>query len=171
MWISKEKYQALKQLAKDNERDAATFRDVMLRLQVCSAITHTDFLIMKPEIWHKFSDKMTQLEDENKDLAAELEWYKVKYHEIKTNKSNDYYKGAKDFIEWLLTNDKYSACTIDTDEACILCDVGLTKDMWTEPADKVFKEFAKEIDTQEHIVLSEYIKERVAQSRQKETKE
>jgi hypothetical protein len=56
---------------------------------------------------------------------------------------DDYYKGAKDFIEWLLTNDKYAACTIDTDEACILCDVGLTKDMWTESVDEVFEEFTE----------------------------
>ena len=83
MWISKEKYQALKQLAKNNERDAETFRDIMRKLQTCSAITHTDYLIMKPEMWHKISDSITQLENENKDLAAELEWYKVKYHELK----------------------------------------------------------------------------------------
>lgn len=61
----------------------------------------------------------------------------------KESRQNDYYKGARDFIEWLLTNDKYSACTIDTDEECILCEVGLTEDNWAESADELFKEFQK----------------------------
>lgn len=58
-------------------------------------------------------------------------------------RQNDYYKGARDFIEWLLTNDKYAACTIDTDEEYILCEAGLIEDNWTESADELFKEFQK----------------------------
>lgn len=56
---------------------------------------------------------------------------------------NDYYKGARDFVKWLLTNDKYAACTIDTDEECIFCGIGLIKDNWIESADELFKEFQK----------------------------
>lgn len=59
------------------------------------------------------------------------------------SRQNDYYKGASDFIKWLLTNDKYAACMIDTDEECIRSDVGFIKDMWTESADELFKEFKK----------------------------
>ena len=59
----------------------------------------------------------------------------------KQSRQNDYYKGAQDFIEWLLTNDKYSACTIDTDEQNIFCEVGLVEDMWTVSADDLIKEF------------------------------
>ena len=48
---------------------------------------------------------------------------------------------AKDFIEWLLSNDKYGACMIDTDENCIVCDVGLIEDTHTVSTDELFKEF------------------------------
>lgn len=142
MWVRRKQYDTLEYLGDDNN---VLLGDVKRKLQTCSVICHTDYIILKPEVWHKISDKITQLENENKDLAAELEWYKVKYHEMKENKQNDYYKGAKDFIEWLLTNDKYAACTIDTDEECILCEVGLTKDMWTKSADELLKEFQKSV--------------------------
>ena len=61
------------------------------------------------------------------------------------NQINDYYKGARDFIKWLLTNDKYAACIIDTDEECIICDVGLTEDMWVKSADELLKEFQNNV--------------------------
>lgn len=144
MWISKEKYQALKQLAKDNERDAETFRDIMCRMQACSAIKHEDFIVIKPKVFHDILDKIDRDEEKYKDLAAELEWYKVKYSERQMSDRNDYCEGAKDFVKWLLTNDKYAACTIDTDEECVLCEVGLTKDMWTESSDELFKQFIGE---------------------------
>lgn len=60
------------------------------------------------------------------------------------SRQNDYYKGVKDFIEWLLSNDKYAACTIDTDDNCIVCDVGLVEDMYTVSIDELLKEFQKE---------------------------
>ena len=57
----------------------------------------------------------------------------------KQSRQNDYYKGARDFIEWLLTNDKYAACMINFDEECrLICDV-----MWIESVDELFKEFRK----------------------------
>ena len=60
------------------------------------------------------------------------------------SRQNTYYRGAKEFIEWLLSNDKYSACSIDTDDNCIICDVGIVEDMHTVSADELFKEFQKE---------------------------
>lgn len=57
------------------------------------------------------------------------------------SRQNDYYRGVKDFIEWLLSNDKYAACTIDTDENCIVCDVGFVEDMYTVSTDELLKEF------------------------------
>lgn len=57
------------------------------------------------------------------------------------SRQNDYYRGVKDFIEWLLSNDKYGACMIDTDVNCIVCDVGLIEDMYTVSTDELFKEF------------------------------
>ena len=57
------------------------------------------------------------------------------------SRQNDYYRGAKDFIEWLLSNDKYAACMIDTDENCIVCDVGLIEDMYTVSTDELIKQF------------------------------
>ena len=60
------------------------------------------------------------------------------------SRQNDYYRGVKDFIEWLLSNDKYAACTIDTDDNCIVYDIGLIEDMYTVSEDELFKEFKKE---------------------------
>lgn len=60
------------------------------------------------------------------------------------SRQDTYYRGVKDFIEWLLSNDKYAACTIDTDDNCIVCDVGLIEDMYTVSVDELFKEFQKE---------------------------
>lgn len=56
-------------------------------------------------------------------------------------RQNDYFRGAKDFIEWLLTNDKYAACTIDTDENKIFSDCGFTEDYWEINAEELLKEF------------------------------
>ena len=39
---------------------------------------------------------------------------------------------------------KYTACTIDTDDNCIVCDIGLIEDMYTVSEDELFKEFKKE---------------------------
>lgn len=80
--------------------------------------------------------KFHKIEDQ---LEREEDFFTMKDEEI------SYCEGASDFIEWLLTNDKYAACTIDTDEECILCEVGLTKDMWTKSADELLKEFQKSI--------------------------
>ena len=56
-------------------------------------------------------------------------------------RQNDYYRGVKDFVKWLLSNDKYAACMIDTDDNCIVCDVGLVEDMYTVSTDELFAEF------------------------------
>ena len=74
-------------------------------------------------------------------IKYEEDFFTMKDEEVA--KRVNYYKGARDFIEWLLCNDKYAACTIDTDEECILCEVGLIKDMWFESVDELFKEFQK----------------------------
>lgn len=59
----------------------------------------------------------------------------------KQGTQNDYLRGAKDFIEWLLTNDKYAACTIDTDENKIFSDCGFVEDYWEVTAEELLKEF------------------------------
>lgn len=59
----------------------------------------------------------------------------------KQTRQNDYYQGAKDFIEWLLSNDKYAACEIDTDEKCIVSNIGFIKDNWSVSSDELLKEF------------------------------
>jgi len=63
----------------------------------------------------------------------------------KQSRQNDYYNGAKDFIKWLLTNDKYAACIIDTDEECIRSEAGFIEDIWEESLDELFNEFKKQI--------------------------
>lgn len=57
------------------------------------------------------------------------------------SRQNDYYHGVKDFIEWLLHNDEYAACMIDTDENCIVCEVGLTEDNYIVSINELFEDF------------------------------
>lgn len=119
MWISRKEYKFLKENAEKNiDAECAILKakDIQTRAAARALEEYSNVLRERDEL------KLRTIELENK---------------------NDYYKGARDFIEWLLTNDKYSACTIDTDEEYILCEVGLIEDMWTESADELFKEFKK----------------------------
>ena len=61
----------------------------------------------------------------------------------KESRQRDYYTGAREFIEWLLSNDKYSACEIDADENLIVSNVGLVKDRWTINAKELIEEFER----------------------------
>lgn len=56
-------------------------------------------------------------------------------------RQNDYCKGVEEFIEQLLTNSNYAACTIDTDDNCIVCDIGLTEDNYISSKDDLVREF------------------------------
>ena len=58
-------------------------------------------------------------------------------------RQNDYCKGAEEFIEWLLNDSSYSACEIDTDDNCIVCDTGLVEDNYISTKDDLLKEFKK----------------------------
>lgn len=58
-------------------------------------------------------------------------------------RQNDYCKGAEEFIEWLLSDSNYSACMIDTDDNCIVCDVGLIEDNYISDKEDLIKEFKK----------------------------
>ena len=60
-------------------------------------------------------------------------------------RQRDYFTGAEDFVEWLLSNEKYSACLIDTNEHCIFNDVGLIKDNFTISIDELLAEFKNSI--------------------------
>lgn len=83
MWISREKYEVLKRIADNNRRDADMFRALTERVSRNTIIHHSDFVIMSREAYDVFLKKFSSSEDEIKDIKAELEWYKVKYYEMK----------------------------------------------------------------------------------------
>ena len=86
MWISKDEYNELKWRAENNEHDADMFRRLVDYIQEKKAVFYNDFILMDFDTWNNFSNKYNSGEDKVKDLQAELEWYKVKYHEMKANK-------------------------------------------------------------------------------------
>lgn len=85
MWISKEKYEKLERDAKDNEYDAKMFRDLVTYIKEKKTVVYYDFVMMSRDTWDEVSNKYTTSDDRIKNIEAELEWYKVKYHEMKMN--------------------------------------------------------------------------------------
>lgn len=61
-------------------------------------------------------------------------------------RQHDYCDGAKAFMDWLLLNEKYSACLIDTDEKGIFNDVGLMEDNYFVSGKELFEEFKKDMN-------------------------
>ena len=83
MWISKEKYERLNRMAEDNEHDASLYRRLVECVKEKKTVLSADFVIMSNDIWNEIYNKYSLEEDKYKNLEAELEWYKVKYHEMK----------------------------------------------------------------------------------------
>lgn len=86
MWISKKKYEEIKWMAENNEHDADMFRRLVDSLRGDKIIRYDKFVIMSREAYDIFSNKLWSEENNVKDIQAELEWYKVKYHEMKMDK-------------------------------------------------------------------------------------
>lgn len=85
MWISKEKYERLNRMAEDNEHDASLYRRLIEYVKEKKTVLSADFVIMSNDTWDEIYNKYNLEEDKYKNLEAELEWYKVKYHEMKMN--------------------------------------------------------------------------------------
>ena len=85
MWINKEKYEHLNRMAEDNEYDARMFRDLVKYIKEKKTVFYCDFVMMSRDTWDEVSNKCSTSDDRIKDIEAELEWYKVKYHEMKMN--------------------------------------------------------------------------------------
>ena len=87
MWIKKEKYESLEREAKDNAYDAKMFRDLVKYIQEQKTVLYCNFVMMSRDTWDELSNKYSTSDDRIKDIEAELEWYKVKYHEMKMNEN------------------------------------------------------------------------------------
>lgn len=85
MWINKEKYEHLNRMAEDNEYDARMFRDLVKYIKEKKTVFYCDFVMMSRDTWNEVSNKYSTSDERIKDIEAELEWYKVKYHEMKMN--------------------------------------------------------------------------------------
>lgn len=85
MWISKKEYEHLKNMVENNEHDANMFRKLIQNIKEKKSIIHNDFIIVNFDIWNELTNKFQSEEDKVKDIQAELEWYKVKYYEMKMN--------------------------------------------------------------------------------------
>ena len=83
MWINREKYETLENTAKNNEYDANMFRKLIKYIKEKKTVIHNDFVITSFDVWNELTNKFHSEEDKIKDIQAELEWYKVKYHEMK----------------------------------------------------------------------------------------
>lgn len=85
MWISKQKYENLLNMVKNNEHDADKFRRLIEYAKENKTVIYSDFILVSYDKWNELTNKFNSEEDEVKDIKAELEWYKVKYHEMKVN--------------------------------------------------------------------------------------
>jgi hypothetical protein len=85
MWINRAEYERLKSTAENNEYDANMFRRLIQDIKEKKSILHSDFIIVSFDVWNELTDKFQSEEDKVKDIQAELEWYKVKYYEMKIN--------------------------------------------------------------------------------------
>ena len=85
MWINKEKYEELQYTAKDNEHDARMFRGLVKYIKEKKTVLHCDIVLVSRDVWDEVVNKYNSADDKVKDIEAELEWYKVKYHEMKMN--------------------------------------------------------------------------------------
>lgn len=87
MWVNRTEYENLKSVAEDIEYDAKKFRDLVKYIQEKKTVFYCDFVMMSRDIWSEMLNKYNTSEDRIKNIEAELEWYKVKYHEMKMNAS------------------------------------------------------------------------------------
>jgi hypothetical protein len=85
MWISREEYEILERTAENNKDDANMFRQLVEHIHTKKNVICSDFVFTSRDVWDQLMDKFNSAEDEIKDIKAELEWYKVKYHEMKRN--------------------------------------------------------------------------------------
>lgn len=83
MWISKAKYNKMKSEVEKNEHDADMYHKLIKSLEEKKTVFYDDFILMSRDVYDSLSDKLHSEEDNAKNLEAELEWYKVKYHELK----------------------------------------------------------------------------------------
>lgn len=83
MWINKAEYEALKKESDNNLRDADMFRQLVHAIKENKTIMYKDFVILSRDVWDELTNKFHSEEDEIKDIKAELEWYKIKYYEMK----------------------------------------------------------------------------------------
>lgn len=83
MWINRAEYEKLKNTAENNEHDANMFRRLIQSIKEKKNIVHGDFIFVSFDVWNELSNKLQSEEDKVKDIQAELEWYKVKYYEMK----------------------------------------------------------------------------------------
>ena len=87
MWISKEKYEKLERMATNNEHDASLYRRLVECVKENKTVLSADFVIMSNNTWNEIYNKYNIEEEKYKNIEAELEWYKVKYHEMKMSAS------------------------------------------------------------------------------------
>ena len=85
MWINRAEYEKLKSAAEDNQYDADRFRSLVKYIKEKKNVIYNDFIMTSSDIWNEILNKYNTSENRVKDIEAELEWYKVKYHEMKMN--------------------------------------------------------------------------------------
>ena len=88
MWISKSKYEELKKTVERNVDNAEKYRSLIYDLEYGDAmkifiVNRTTCVAFNMDTFNKITEKSRMLEDELKELEAELVWYKNKYHEMK----------------------------------------------------------------------------------------
>ena len=87
MWISRKEYDTLIEKSNKYERIANNYSGIFESAKHYKDSIYIDFgcVITSHECFNEIIKKKALELDEIKDIKAELEWYKVKYHEMKNN--------------------------------------------------------------------------------------
>lgn len=83
MWISKKKYEKLERIAIKNQEYADAYKFLIDNTRKNTLVLCDGFIAMDYEAYNKTFDRFTATEDRIKEVEAELEWYKIKYREMK----------------------------------------------------------------------------------------
>ena len=106
-WFSKEEYENILKLKENLTRTENKLRYYIEKFDLVSAnedkvVTDANVVLINKNKLEKIINKMGKSSDDVKDINAELEWYKVKYHEMKT--------GSVKTAVWILHGDGSGTC-------------------------------------------------------------
>lgn len=83
MWVNRDEYDALKLLVENNQRAADLLQSLTREIHSNKIIHYKDFIFLSQDMYNGIAIKINASDENLRNALAELEWYKVKYHELR----------------------------------------------------------------------------------------